>query len=288
MRYVQLVAAGVRRWMLQVTPRRVVRSMTVVMAGLLFGFPLFAQQGVTVESTPGTLASVPVPPQWQVEYDPFVDSTVLFEPGHNQVVLFGWYAMDPAVALTNLLVELGGQYVRDIRPVRFAGHDGAEVRIDAGGGALDWILALERDGILLGVWARTAGTLDELSPVLAAIVSGTTVAPAQRPPNVAGHYQTGSTYSGGVTGHVHAESYVTLRPNGSVVSSGTVAGSTPGVTILDQSRNEGARWEVRGDRLLIVTEDGSLINKRLEGVYSNGLSFYGAHAGARLEHWVRQ
>ena len=289
MTYVQLVRSRARRRMLLPRRCRPIFLGAIAIAGLLSGLPAFAQEITMAQQTSGTLSSVPVPSGWQFQYDPFADSTVLFEPDRNQLFLFSWFAMDPAAALTDLLVELGGQaYLRDVRAVRFAGYEGAEVRVDAGGGSVDWFLALERDGMLLGVWAKTAGSFENLAPLLSAIVSGTTVAPAQWPQNVAGRYQTESTHSGGVTGSIFVQSYTTLNPDGSVVRSGNIAGSTSGGSVLGQSRTGGARWEVRGDRLLIITEDGELISKRLEGVYSNGLSFHGPGPGSRLEHWVRQ
>ena len=241
------------------------------------------------EPTPGVLASVAVPASWHAQYDPFADSIVLLEPERNQVILFSWVAMEPSSALTNLLAELGSANLADsIRAVQFGGFAGAEVRIESGPGAKDWFLALERDGILFGVWAKTVGSFEALSPVLARIVSETTVAQAGWPPLVAGSYQVSSTYSGGTSGSLLGEQFVTLFPDGTARSRSAIMGGTAGVDVLGQGSTAGSRWEVRGDRLLIVTADGELISKRLAGVYSNGLSFHGATRNDRAEHWVRQ
>lgn len=241
------------------------------------------------EPATGVLASVAVPASWQAQYDPFADSVVMLEPERNQVILFSWFAMDPSVAIRNLLAELGAaNYAGSIRAVQFAGLTGAEIRIETGTGTNDWFLALERDGILFGVWAKTVGSFDSLSPVLARIVTETKIAPAVWPPLVSGTYQTSSTYSGGTSGSLLGEQFITLLADGTVRSRSAIMGGNAGVSVLGQGSTEGSRWEVRGDRLLIVTAGGEGTSRRLAGVYSNGLSFHGSTQNDRLEHWVRQ
>jgi hypothetical protein len=235
------------------------------------------------------LAAVAVPDTWQAHYDPYVDSTVLLEPQRNQVVLFGWIDMEPRVAVRALLAELGGTAYSDaVQHARIRGHEGAEVRIDSGSQTKDWVLAVRRGDAILGVWAKTVASFSELEPLLSEIVARTEIAEATWPDRVAGRYQISSTYSGGVGGSLLSEEYVRLHADGTVVADSAIMGGTEGVSALGQSTTGTARWEVRGDRLLIITRDGELISRRLEGIYNNGLSFYGESQGADLEHWVRQ
>jgi len=257
---------------------------------IMFGFavllvpPLFAQTGV--QQTPGTIARFGLPAGFQHQYNEAADSLILLEPERHQLVLFVWAPGDTDEAVAALLSELGAQdYRRNIQPVTIAGLRGSEVRIDVGGGAKDRIIALPFGGMLLGIWGKTAGGFSDLDAPIATVIGSLSLAEATRPAIVVGTYQTSSMQSTDWSGDgIFRQEYVTLYANGAAEQSSNTGGQVGDVSLSGSGSTTGARWEVRGNRLLVFGED-YFLNYGLRA-FNNGLELYDQDGSQYL--WVRQ
>jgi hypothetical protein len=265
-------------------PRFLVPAL-VVGAVFSLGYPL-AAQSAAVATTPGTIARFGVPPGYQHQYQPASDTLVLVEPGLRQIILFAWAPGDERVAIQGLLEALGApQYGSQIRAATVAGAPGAEVRIDAGGGSKDWIAAVPREGMLIGIWGKTAGDFPDLGPPVNTVMRSLSLAPASLPSGVVGTYQTAgessSSYDGG---GVFFEEYVTLYRNGVAERSTNLAGQAGDVSLSGTNVDSPVRWEVRGNRLLFYG-GGEYSNFEVR-VFNNGLELIDSDGSELL--WVRQ
>jgi len=265
------------------SPRTLFRIGVATMLLLAAASPLASQ---TAQSTAGSIARYDVPSGWQHRYDETADTVVLLDPGFTQVVLFVWGPGDTALAVTSLLSALGGDaYAGQVRPVTLNGVRGSEVRIDAGGGSEDWIVALPVDGLLLGIWGKTARGLQDLETRVRALLSTLELAPRAYPSLVVGTYQTESDSSTDWTGDgLFYPEYVTLHPDGSAERATNVGGQVGDVGVSGAGSDGGVRWEVRGNRLLFHG-GGEYANFGVQA-FRNGLELYDQEGGRLL--WVRQ
>ena len=257
----------------------------LLVSGLLLAAAL-SVPAQTVQQTPGAIARLGVPAGFQYQYDPTTDAVVLLEPERRQLLVFAAGPGDTADAVMSLLAELGGQtYARDIRPVSIAGTTGSEVRIDAGSGAKDRILALAFEGMLLGFWGKTVGDPSDLDGPITAVIRSLSLAAAIHPQIVVGMYQTRSTASTDWRGDgLFSQEYVTLAADGTAQRSSHIGGQVGDVGVGSAGRTTGARWEVRGNRLLLYS-DGSFFNYTVQA-FRNGLELYDQDGRQYL--WVRQ
>lgn len=219
-----------------------------------------AQLRYRTVNTEGVLSSVPVPVEWQGQYNRLNDVVVLLEPGQRQVMLFPYAGISAREAAAALLRDLGGPgYTDRIRQVTIGGTNVSSIRIDVGGESQDWVLAAERNGVIVAIWARTAGSLDPLEPIVTTVVRETRVAEPRRPGAAQGSYSMPSNHS------------ITLRENGEFTRT------------TENAEIEG-RWELRGNRLLLISED-DFSNMRVS-LGEEGITVYGANDTER--QWERR
>ncbi len=224
------------------------------------------------ENTPGSLASVPVPEGWQAQYNHQTDSLVMVQPGQSEVYVSVYAPIDPIMLLRSMLSEMGGyQYVDQVKPINFAGIEGASVQIEAQ--TRDWLMVLRHDSLLLLIRGKSVGSFEDLAPVLEVIARDTRAAPATWPPIVVGRYQTSASSSVNIRDGLYAEDYYTLHPNGLMESSTFIGGDVGGTPVFDKSREVGPHWEVRGNRLLIFDGQNGFTNFLVKA-FNNGLELH--------------
>lgn len=209
-----------------------------------------------MQTTPGSIAMVPVPEGWQWEYNEQLDTVVMLRPNWSQVFVSIYAPVNPAPLLRALLYQLGGPHrVSEVRMVRFAGLEGASAQVDQP--SRDWLLVLGREDVALLLRGQTLGSFTELTPVLEKVARYTEPAPATWPPDFVGKYRA-SMPSSMDGGEPRRQDYYTLHPDGRLESSTFTDGTAFGVSAATgKYRGRGPYWEVRGNRLLIF--DGRIV-----------------------------
>jgi hypothetical protein len=255
---------------------RVDRPSSFVVAALVCAATLGSapahSQGQPI-TTPGALASVPVPGGWQSRYIEQGDVVVMGIPQRSEVLVTVAPAAPPAVVLRSLLAELNSlEYASRIEPVEIGGLRGALMRADVND-VRHWFAAVARDQVVLLVRAISTASFAELEPIGHSLVRNTRIAPATYPPLVVGHYQIGSESSADSRGGLYARDFLTLHPDGAVETSGSISGSVGGVSALGQGRRAAGTWEVRGNRLLIWDGEEGFVNFRVQA-FRNGLELH--------------
>jgi hypothetical protein len=210
-------------------------------------------------TTQGVLSSVPLPTSWQGQYNRANDVVVLMEPGERQIMLFAYAGISAREATSRLLEDLGGgEYSDEIREIEMADAPVATIQLDVGGDAQDWVLATERDGIVVAMWARAASSLGGLSPVVQTVLQELEIASRRRPATATGSYTLSDTRT------------LTLQPDGRFTRTG-------------QDTSIEGRWQMRGERLLLIAGE-SFSNIRV-AVDEEGITAFG---GGGQQQWSRQ
>ena len=209
-----------------------------------------------MQTTPGSIATVPVPEGWQWEYNEQLDTVVLLRPNWSQVFISIYAPVNPAPLLRALLYQLGGPHrVSEVKMIRFAGLEGASAQVDQP--SRDWLLVLGREDVVLLLRGQTLGSFTELMPVLEKVARGTEPAPATWPRNLVGKYHASAPSPNNGNGPLRQD-YYTFHPDGHVESSTFARATAFGVTAaIGKYRGRGPHWEVRGNRLLIF--DGRVV-----------------------------
>lgn len=226
-------------------------------------------QSTDTFTTSGSLASVPVPEGWQAQYAPDHDTVFLSNGGESEILVSIYAPADPVQALQAVCQMLGvPQYASHVKPITFAGLEGASLQVDAQ--IREWRMGLQRDSLLLSLIGRTQRAFTDLEPALARIATDTQLAEAQWPPAVAGTYQIGSMTSSSYGGAIFAQDYMVLHPNGVAEKRFNMGGGVGGISPYMDTSDAGSRWQVRGDRLFLFGADGSFDNWQMK-VFRNGL-----------------
>jgi len=251
------------------------RPRTIAILAALMSLDPPAPATAQAVTTPGALATVPVPPGFKGEYAARQDLVVLAKPEHSEVAVAIGPPLEAREVLRLLLAGAGAQdRAGQIEPIALGDLKGASFRAEEGGVRF-WLLAVPRDGMVLVIRAQTMGTFVELEPALRTVARQSRFAPPEYPPLVIGRYQIGA-HSSSVDsrGALYGQEYVTLRADGVVESETSIGGTVGSVSALGQGRRESGRWAVRGNRLLIW--DGSEeYNNFLVKAFQNGLELYG-------------
>ena len=125
----------------------------------------------------------------------------------------------------------------------------------------------------------------DLDAPIATVIGSLSLAEATRPAIVVGTYQTSSMQSTDWSGDgIFRQEYVTLYANGAAEQSSNTGGQVGDVSLSGSGSTTGARWEVRGNRLLVFGED-YFLNHGLQA-FNNGLELYDQDGSQYL--WVRQ
>ena len=197
--------------------------------------------------------------------------------------------LPPRDTMRQLLQLFGVQHLAPrVRDATLAGFEGVRLDVETQVHERWTVLDLGRSSLV--VRAASTASFEALHDATVSVVTSVEPAPATHPPLVAGHYETGVNRSGaGDLGSsddvsVYAESGVRLLPDGRLRESGFAGGSSGTGTVTSESSGRG-RWEVRGQRLIMVHADGSLSNFRVKA-FSNGLELWNAQGGKIV--WVRK
>jgi len=266
---------------------RIVFAHLIVTAALLAGPAAPATAGT--HRTAGAIASLTVPDGFTAQYDRNSDVTLLNRSAQSQIMIVAGPAVPPRDGMVQLLQLFNVTHLApQIQDAAVAGLKG--VRLDVVTQMHERWYVLAAPGASLVIRAADPASFQALDGATQQVVASVSLAPATHPPLVAGSYDTGYYRSGmgdyGTSdgGAVFAESGMTLLPDGSLRSSGS-AGASSGVgTVLSGSSGRG-RWEVRGERLLMVHADGTVASLRVQA-FSNGLELWNGQGGKLL--WSRR
>lgn len=237
-------------------------------------------------TSPGAIAQLEVPQGFVPQYESTADLTLLTRGAGDQLLLIVGPPLDPRAGLTKLLELFGALHLApQIVDGTIAGHTG--VQLDTVTNVHERWYVLPVGGASLVIRAASTTSFEHLQPVTESVVRSIVLAPATYPPLVAGSYETNVQHSGSYDAggpSVYSENSISLQPDGSVHERGFVGGSGDFGSVISESTGQG-RWEVRGNRLLLLNGSGVGSNFRVQA-FSNGLELYDEQGNKRL--WVRK
>lgn len=252
----------------------------------LYGLFLIAFNAMATDvTTPGAIASMPLAPGMPHKYLTAVDMVTMGDGQSQQITVGVLPAVEAKRSLQLILQAMqASQYIQLIKTETLGNTKVASVhaRVQVS----EWWLVAEKKDLNLFVRVQDANNAFKHKPYVEKLIKQVRYTRAGYPRLVAGHYSTGSHYSGSHSGgvSVYSESGVTLAPNGVFSSSGHVSASGSGLSALSQGGNQGW-WQVRGNRLLVYEPPETYYNYRYEA-FSNGLHVYTENNERLL--WVRE
>lgn len=258
---------------------------------LLFALctPFASPSAGALHTTPGAIARLDAPAGFVAQYDANADASLLSQGMTDQILVLAGPALPPREGMMQLLQAFGvSHYAPQVQNATLTGHDG--VRLDAKTNVYERWYVLAFEGASLVVRAASTSSFESLHDATVSVVESIQLAPVTHPRLVAGSYETG-VYRSGMGDYgasdglsVYAESGVRLLPDGSLRDSSFAGGSGAPGTVMSESSGRG-RWEVRGDRLLMVYGDGTVGSFRVKA-FSNGLELWNQQGHKLL--WVRK
>ncbi len=254
---------------------------------LIYGLIFLAFDAVAADvSTPGAIASMPTAPGMPHHYLADVDMVTMGDGQTRQITVGVLPPVDAKKSLQLILQAMqASQYIQLIRTETLGKARVASVHARVS--ASEWWLVAEKKELDLFVRVQDATNALKHKPYVEKLIRQVRYNRASYPPLVAGHYSTGSHYSGnhGSGVSVYSESGATLAPNGVFSSSGHVSVSGHGVSALDRSKGDRGWWQVRGNRLLVYEPPETYYNYRYEA-FVNGLHLYTENNQRIL--WIRE
>jgi hypothetical protein len=237
----------------------------MIIALMLIGASgVLAQNSFTRMETRGVIDAVAVPEHWQTKYHAGSDVIVMLEPKKHQVMVFPFSDTVPATVVRKLLSGMGGSsHAQEVRTIELGGSSAASVQVESSNAADDWILAFRRNAMVVALWAKTSEGLEGLRPVLSRLVASTEVNDPRTPDKAIGTYRTQIQVEAEEQRQVF-DRYVTLHADGTVTLHESAPEGSPSEDDDGaQAEDSGARWEMRGNRLLYF-DDTRFYNYRVE------------------------
>lgn len=237
-------------------------------------------------TTPGAIASLPVPDNAPHQYLSYVDMVTIGDGQQYQITVGVLPAVKPRLALKQVLISLdASQYTSQIKDEKIAGA--AVASVHAKNESSDWWMVIEKPQLNLFVRVQDANDAFKHKPYLEKLVKQVRYAPASHPQLVVGHYTMSSNYSGSYDNSisVYGESSIGLLANGVFSTSGYVGVTGADVSGLSQGGGDRGWWQVRGNRMLSFEPPDTFYNYRFEA-FSNGLHVYTENNEKLL--WVRK
>ena len=237
-------------------------------------------------STPGAIASLPIPDNTAHRYLQPVDMVAMGDDKTFQILVGVVPTLEPKAVLTDLLNAFNAvQYISQIKMEKVAGANVASVHVK--NQSSDWLMVISKPELSLFVRVQDSQDALKHKAYIGRLIKQVRFAPASHPPLVIGSYTTSSSYDGGYAGGIssYSESSVHLQQDGVFSTSGYVGITGDGVSGLSQGGQDRGWWQVRGNRILAFEPPTDFYNYRFEA-FRNGLHVYNESDKQLL--WVRK